>query len=192
MSRYLLETAISHRQNLVSDHRVVGRSAERLMGAFYTCSAATEAMARWAVRSPGDRLLEPSFGNGSFLHAVDKVVGERCLTRVTQFGAELVKEPFDTALEEKLIRPRNAFLGDFLAIKPFEVDAVIGNPPYVRLRHLPQQQLRRAVTVASQVLGVPMETSGSVWMPFVLHCLRFLRKGGRLALVLPHEITHVR
>lgn len=29
-------------------------------------------------------------------------------------------------------------------------------------------------------------------MPFVLHCLRFLRPGGRLALVLPHELTYVR
>lgn len=162
------------------------------MGAFYTGSAATESMARWAVRSPGDRLLEPSFGDGSFLRAVNKVAGERRLARVAQFGAELVKEPFDAALKAKLIVPRNAFLGDFLALQPFEVDAVIGNPPYVRLRHLPQQQQRQAVRVASQVLGAPMETSGSIWMPFVLHCLRFLRTGGRLALVLPHEITHVR
>ena len=52
--------------------------------------------------------------------------------------------------------------------------------------------MTRALHCASCVLGQGMETSGSVWMPFVLHSLRFLRKGGRMALVLPHELTYVR
>lgn len=149
-------------------------------------------MAGWVTRESGDRILEPSFGDGAFLRAVSRTAKDRGLTRVRQFGAELVHEPFSAALRARLLPEKNAFLGDFLAVKPFEVDAVIGNPPYVRLRHLPPDQMTRALHCSSEVLGHGLETSGSVWMPFVLHSLRFLRQGGRLALVLPHELTHVR
>ena len=105
---------------------------------------------------------------------------------------ELVHEPFSAAVKTRLLPERNAHHGDFLAVEPFEIDALIGNPPYVRLRHLPPNQMTRALHAAGFALGEAMETSGSVWMPFVLHGLRFLRRGGRMALVLPHELTYVR
>ena len=81
---------------------------------------------------------------------------------------------------------------DFLSVTPFPVQAVIGNPPYVRLRHLPDDQKERGLRVAESMMGQPMEPSGSVWMPFVLHAMRFLTCGGRMALVLPYELTYVR
>lgn len=192
MDAYLLETEVLARLKRASDFRVVGRSADRLLGAFYTDANATDAMARWATRESGDKILEPSFGDGAFLRAVRRAAEARGLSRVQQFGAELVHEPYAAAIKSRLLTERNAFLGDFLAIKPFEVDAVIGNPPYVRLRHLPPDQMTRALLCAKMVLGQGMEPSGSLWMPFVLHSLRFLRPGGRLALVLPHELTYVR
>lgn len=81
---------------------------------------------------------------------------------------------------------------DFLGVATHPVQGVIGNPPYVRLRNLPDDQKERALEVAGRVLGQPMEPSGSVWMPFVLHAMRFLTAGGRMALVLPYELTYVR
>ena len=45
---------------------------------------------------------------------------------------------------------------------------------------------------AKAVLGEPMDSTGSVWMAFVLHATQFLACGGRFAFVLPYEITHVR
>ena len=41
-------------------------------------------------------------------------------------------------------------------------------------------------------LDTPINISGSVWMAFVLHAVKFLKRGGRLAFVLPYEFTHVR
>ena len=37
-----------------------------------------------------------------------------------------------------------------------------------------------------------MDPSGSLWMPFLLHAMRFLSIGGRLSFVLPYEFTYVR
>ena len=81
---------------------------------------------------------------------------------------------------------------DFLSVTPFKVQAVIGNPPYVRLRHLQDAQKYSALQTAQSVLKQPMDPSGSLWMPFVLHAMRFLAQGGRLALVLPYDFTYVR
>lgn len=192
MNTYLLESAVTARLEEASDFRVIGRNADRLLGAYYTHSGAADAMSRWVIRASCDKVLEPSFGDGAFLRAVKRASKDLGLERIQLYGAELVHEPFAAALKARLLPPKNAFLTDFLALEPFTVDAVIGNPPYVRLRHLPKVQMTRALHCALTVLGQDMETSGSVWMPFVLHCLRFLRPGGRLSLVLPHELTYVR
>src|SRR5262249_47492619 len=91
-----------------------------------------------------------------------------------------------------LVPHERAHQGDFLALQPFPVDAVIGNPPYVRLRHLPPSEAARARSAAAEVLGAQMDPSGSIWMPFVLHAASFLRRGGRMAFVLPYDLTYVR
>lgn len=174
------------------DHRLADRSGQRLLGAFYTSSEAAGEMARWVLRTPRDRVLEPSFGGGAFIDAVAEVRRQRGWRDVRTFGAELVEATFADSVRRGVLPAEDAFLGDFLALEPFPVDAVIGNPPYVRLRHLPGEQEARATRVAAEALGAPMEAAGSVWMPFVLHALRFLRRGGRCALVLPLDLTYVK
>jgi adenine-specific DNA-methyltransferase len=90
------------------------------------------------------------------------------------------------------LEPARAICSDFLAVTPFPVQAVIGNPPYVRLRHAPADEAERALQRAEEALGEKMDPSGSVWMPFVLHASRFPTPGGRLAYVLPYDITYRR
>ncbi|MDP9373808.1 MAG: hypothetical protein M3Q65_15415 [Chloroflexota bacterium] len=148
-------------------------------------------MADWVVRRGGERVLEPSFGDGIFLGAVAASASRRDLS-VRLSGVEIDGAARGRALATGLIADADARLADFLAVEPFPVQAGIGNPPYVRLRHLPAEQRDRALEAARLALGGEMDPSGSVWMPFVLHALRFLDAGGRLALVLPYEFTYVR
>jgi adenine-specific DNA-methyltransferase len=183
---------ITDRFDQIGDFRFEGRSPDRVLGSYYTNPATTLAMADWIVRTPRDRILEPSFGDGSFVRAVNTVVEKKRFPGVQQFGIELVAEAYADVVRGKLLDPARAFHADFLTVKPFEVDALIGNPPYVRIRHLHKSQRDTAMAVAERVLGQPMDPSGSVWMPFVLHAMQFLARGGRMALVLPHEFTHVR
>ena len=81
---------------------------------------------------------------------------------------------------------------DFLAVPPQPVDAVLGNPPYVRLRQLPAPQQALALQTALTATGEPMDPAGSLWMPFLQHALEFLKPGGRLGFVLPYDFTYVR
>ena len=168
----------------------------RLTGVYYTLPAAAEFMANWLVRHDGEHVLEPSFGDGVFLQAIDASAKQQNLDHIRITGIEID--------EAARARTRNRLsdiasdidadlrCADFLSVAPFPVQAVIGNPPYVRLRHLPDDQKERGLRTAESMLGQPMEPSGSVWMPFVLHAMRFLASGGRMALVLPYELTYVR
>jgi hypothetical protein len=143
-------------------------------------------MARWVLANGARTVLEPSFGDGVFLRAVAAEGDARV------YGAELNAAPFAAAVTGRLVDEADAFGGDFLAWQLPPVDAVIGNPPYVRLRHLPADQQARALEVAAAAIPGGMQSSGSVWMAFVLHAANALRVGGRMALVLPFELTHVR
>lgn len=163
---------------------------QRKIGAYYTCPKAAMAMARWVCRSSTRTVLEPSFGSGVFLRALRNTETELFDLHVS--GAEISKAEVAHAISEGLLHERDIHVGDFLNMPTRPVDAVIGNPPYVRLRNLPKNQGQLALTVAHRALGHEMEKSGSIWMAFVLHAMSFLKTGGRMSLVLPYEFTYVR
>lgn len=167
-------------------------TTRRRLGAYYTPQSATEYLAAWAIRRDEERVLEPSLGDGAFLRAAVSSVARRKMSGVAFSGVEIDPASLAVAIGAGLIADERAYLGDFLAVEPFPVDVVIGNPPFVRLRHLPPDQRDRALTAAHDVLGNPMEPSGSIWLPFVLHAMRFLTSGGRMGIVLPYEATYVR
>jgi hypothetical protein len=149
-------------------------------------------MADWVVRRDNERILEPSFGEGAFLRAIRDSALKREITGLHVAGVEVDPQARQHAISGGLICDREAYLGDFLSLKPLSAQAVVGNPPYVRLRNLPSDQRKTALSAAEQVLRKPMDPSGSAWMPFTLHAMRSLERGGRLAFVLPWEFTYVR
>ncbi len=166
-------------------------AVRRKSGSYYTPDMAAVMMARWVMERRPSTVLEPSFGDGVFLAAVEQAAISAGLSPEL-IGVELRDEAFTaaaSAVSTLTLRPR---LGDFLADRPPLVDAVIGNPPFVRLRNLDGSMRSHALVAAERAMGAPMEPSGSTWMPFVLHASEALNPGGCLALVLPYELTHVR
>jgi len=148
-------------------------------------------MARWIAKAACRRVLEPSMGDGQFIRALRNEAQNQGAS-LEVWGVELAHEAYIATLAEGLLNSAHAINLDFLTLKPFTVDAVIGNPPYVRLRHLPRGAAEAAINAAERVLGQRIDPSGSIWMPFVLHATEFLTSGGRLAFVLPYDFTYVR
>lgn len=174
-------------------NRPLSESAiRRLTGVYYTPSSAADFMADWIVRHDGEHILEPSFGEGIFLQSVAASNARRNFDRVRLTGVEIDEAARAQAQGNLAGLDVDLRCADFLSVVPYPVHGVIGNPPYVRLRNLPDAQKVRAMEAAGLVMGQPMEPSGSLWMPFVLHAMRFLTVGGRMALVLPYELTYVR
>lgn len=168
------------------------------LGAFYTPPAMAAQLVRWAVRRPTDSVLDPSFGGLVFLAAAyDRLRGlgvREPDTREQIFGGELDSRAYASGLGDPHVGGSTARLvhGDFLSVTPGAelplVDAVVGNPPYVRYQGF-NASGTQGHDLAARV-GVRLTRLASSWAPFVVHGTSFLKTGGRMAQVLPAEILH--
>ena len=70
------------------------------------------------------------------------------------------------------------------------LDAVIGNPPFIRYQTFPEPFRSRAMMIMGQ-LGLTPNKLTNIWVPFVVAAAASLRPGGRLAMVLPAELLQV-
>jgi adenine-specific DNA-methyltransferase len=174
----------------VSEALVVAE--RKALGAFYTPRDAAHYMASWAIRCDDEVVLEPSIGDGVFVAAVQDAAATAGWSRPSFIASEINPEAAAEVIGRGLLTEGEVRLGDFLdaAVRPATV--AIGNPPYVRLRALPAEQSAAALRAAVADIGGRMEPSGSVWMPFVSRAARYLRPGGRMALVLPWDFSYVR
>lgn len=164
-------------------------------GAFFTPPDLCGYIARWAIRSGTDRVMEPSCGEAAFLIAAgQELVGLDSRIAADQLlGIELHAESAAAARQRLAVAgiAGSIGVGDFFDM-PAErrFDAVIGNPPYVRYQDftgVARTQGRRAALGA----GVGLTALASSWAAFTVHAAEFLRPGGRLGLVLPAELLTV-
>ncbi|MEG9250312.1 N-6 DNA methylase [Arthrobacter sp. Soc17.1.1.1] len=165
-------------------------------GAFFTPEFITRFIVQWAIRSPDDRVMEPSTGDAAFL--VSAVERLRDLSeddsKVPQVdGVEIHEQSADVA------RTRVAEAGgvaditvsDFFQVSPRPLySAVIGNPPYIRYQDFTGESRIRSREAALKV-GVSLTALASSWAAFTVHSALFLQPGGRMGLVLPAELLSV-
>ena len=160
-------------------------------GAYYTDAHIAERMVRWAVRSSADTALDPSFGGGVFIEAAanrleslggssDQISGVELDARVHQQVSEALHS------SHTLI---HADFFDIDAKRIPKVNAVIGNPPYIRYQSFAGEVREKALKRARDQ-GVSVSGLASSWATFVVHACSLLKVGGRLAFVIPTEIGH--
>lgn len=181
-----------------------GESASgKAHGAHHTSAMVADALARWALPTPGGQVLDPACGDGGYLVAGvsrlqalgggGEVVGVAALGDTAE-GASAVSRAVEAAGGGASRVTGNVLVGDFLALSPGElapVDAVIGSPPFVRFQRLTRAQ-RGVAQQRAAAAGVTLDPLASYWAPFVIHATSFLKPGGRLALVIPAELGHAR
>ncbi len=165
------------------------------LGSYYTPLPIARALTNWAIRSSSDRLLEPSFGEGAFISAAVDLLDA---TAASDQQAQILGTDIDPAAIAKvrlLLETKMAGVelrqGDFLAIEPSgswrNVDAVIGNPPYVR-----HHRIEKGTIADFRRRQLGLTRASDLWCTFVIHSLGFLKKGGRLAFILPAAFLFTR
>ena len=151
----------------------------KTLGAYFTPENVAEALVRWAVRDPGDLLLDPSSGDGRFVARHPQSVGvERDAASVAEAAA---RAPHATIVQ-----------GDFFAWAAGDrrrFDCAAGNPPFIRYQRF-SGATRRAALDYCRRLGVVFSALSSSWAPFIVAAASKLRAGGRIAFVVPAEIGH--
>jgi tRNA1(Val) A37 N6-methylase TrmN6 len=179
------------------------RHARKALGAFYSPPALVAPMIAWAVPSPLHAVLDPSCGDGIFIEAAARRLirlGASPAAAARQLRALDVNPEAALATRAALrsalgpaevdVRTESFFALD--APGPSgdaAVDAIIGNPPYIRYQAFSGAPRAQALGRARDA-GVALTQLASSWAHFVVHATAFLRRGGRLALLLPAELIH--
>ena len=181
-----------------------GKRAKAL-GAYYTPEKAVDFMIRWATKTlaiegkAGFKIIDPSFGNGQFLKAS---AAHATIAKPEDqiFGIELDTETFRASLDllqRYRINVVNLYNNDFfssdlffekrLGKKTEAFDAVVGNPPFIRYQNFKGKAhaLKRALEH-----GVKLPGHASSWAPFLVHAVSLVKPGGRLAMVVPAELSY--
>ncbi|GAA1950523.1 N-6 DNA methylase [Agromyces allii] len=184
-----------------------GDSADlrKARGAFFTPPAIAEHLAEWAIRGDAEAsILDPTCGEAVFLIAAGQE-----LKRLGRTAGDLDRQLYGVDLHEGSLVEASALLeeeeldgtliaSDFFAVKtpdmldaplPF-VDAVIGNPPFVRYQEHVGLSRRLSVEAALRQ-GVRLSGLASSWAASLVHSAGFLKPDGRLAMVLPAELLTV-
>lgn len=174
-------------------------------GAFFTPLPIAEHLTNWAIRSdPTATVLDPTCGEAVFLLAAGrrlKALGREASDLDAQlFGVDLHTGSLDSALSLLEGEGLDAHLiaSDFFAVPTPDkvhaplppVDAVVGNPPFVRYQEHTGES-RRLSAAAALAQGVRLNGLASSWAATLVHACGFLKPEGRLAMVLPAELLTV-
>ena len=195
-----------------SDLRIVtvtraGDSAElrKERGAFFTPPEIADYLADWAVAGdPSARILDPTCGEAVFLVSAGRRL--RALGRDVSeldthlFGVDLHQQSLDWAMHTLETDGLDAHLlqGDFFDISTPDqlgaplpaMDAVIGNPPFIRFQsHTGEARSKSRHAALRQ--QVRLSGLASSWAALLVHACGFLKPEGRLAMVLPAELLTV-
>lgn len=181
------------------------QEVRKTRGAFFTPPAIADFLAAWAVNDdPNAKLLDPTCGEAVFLLAAGRQLRRNgAATGVLHqqlFGVDIHEESLDRAMRLLETQGLDAHLlaEDFFSVPtpsqlgcPLpEMDAVIGNPPFVRYQdHIGNARRRSASAALAQ--GVRLSGLASSWAALLVHACGFLKPDGRLAMVLPAELLTV-
>jgi len=174
-------------------------------GAYFTPYRIADFLVAWALAGRRDAtLLDPTCGEGVFLQAAARRLAAAGATpsdiRNQLFGVDLHQESLAEASRLLAAEGHEATLlcGDFfdqptpaqLGARVPWVDAVVGNPPFVRY-HEHRGSVRAKSAAAALAQGVRLSGLASSWAALLVHACAFLKPEGRVAMVLPAELLTV-
>jgi hypothetical protein len=200
----LLPSALLNKVHNVTEQAVDTLPLRKARGAFFTPPAIADFLARWAVRSPDDRVLDPTSGEAVFLLAAGerlKSLGAQSSSIAEQLtGVDLHAPSLEASKNLLAAEGFEAQLieSDFFDLMtPAQIedrvgwqDAVIGNPPFVRYQEH-RGDIRKRSASAALAQGVRLSGLASSWAATLVHASGFLKPTGRLAMVLPTELLTV-
>ena len=174
---------------------IEGSSPQKLRGGYYTLSAVAAWLCRWAIRSPKDRILEPSCGEGVFLEAAGRraidLGADRSTIAHQMTGIEIVADEVERARTKlgsilNLHLPRDTIQTTIFLRGGKGMTARLLMSSCYQTFPEPHRSCAMEVMVA---LGLTPNRLTNIWVPFVLAATACLKTGGRMALVLPAELS---
>lgn len=165
-------------------------------GAYYTPFSVATILAKWAIRSKNDNILEPCFGGCDFLEAVKEQIKDFGNPNYMDniFGCDIDPQAFSHVSTRLGFSGThsNLILKDFIECRDEDFhsnkfDVVIGNPPYIKSSRLNAKQKKSIQELPISTKNL-VGSRANLWAYFILHSLTFLKPNARLSMVLPGNI----
>lgn len=168
--------------------------ARRRLGRYDTPEHVALPLVRWGLAGRPGKVLDPSFGGCSFLRAALQVLGDVGAAAPGRlvYGVDVALETdvYRRQLVARGVPKQQLLLQDFFTTWPERfppVDLVVGNPPYIR-HHWFQRENRELAVAAVARQDVRLHGRANAWAYFLIHASAFLRRGGRMAFLLPGAV----
>lgn len=170
--------------------RLAFRCSKKHRGGYYTPAPIAAFLSEWAIESPTAKVLEPSAGDGTFISAAVRHLGEQ--------GRIIAVELFHDEAEKAAFRGgplATVITGDFFswfssAVLSQSFDVVLGNPPFIRYQDFPDEHRQPAFSLMNKE-GLHPNRLTNAWLPFVVAATVALKSSGRIAMVVPAELLQV-
>jgi methylase of polypeptide subunit release factors len=183
--------ALRRRLELARRYALTEETTRRL-GAIYTPPDLAQLLVSWAIQYPEQKVLDLGIGEGVFVFSA-----YRRLLEVGASAAEAQRQVYgaevDSLTYKRFLEKAHALNADFPHLKAadfFEanfplVDAIVGNPPYIRRTQIEEvDRIRQRVLAKNQLInGHTLSRLTDLYVYFLLYALAFLKQGGRLGVI---------
>ena len=174
---------------------------QKLRGGYYTPSLLAKFVCQQVINKDSVHILEPSFGDGNFLEECTTTLSARSHARDVRItGVELDNIEFKKGVQ-RIMESSNDRLSlsfhnaDFFTIYPqlkaAGVNAVVGNPPFIRFQHFDETSRNTAFKHLFDS-GFKPNKLANAWAAFVQLSITLLNEGGNLGMVIPAELLQVK
>jgi adenine-specific DNA methylase len=171
---------------------------KKKLASFYTPRDLAQVLTDWAIMDSHSTVLDPSFGGCAFLYAaLESLKKKGNKTPGAQvYGVDIDPDAknYLKPLFESSANPDQFVISDFFNVTPAGLkqdlfDAVVGNPPYIRYHNISDEAEIRAAKCLNEY-DIKISGRASYWAYFLLYSMQFLKRGGRLAMILPGALLH--
>lgn len=152
-----------------------------------TVDGMVELLFRERPLGPDDRVLDPGCGTGAFIEGIVRWCAEHehslpCITGVESDPRHVsaARRRFEGERAVEIVQ------ADFLLDEPGEYDFIVGNPPYVAITGLSEDEKRQYRTRFATARG-----RFDLYMLFFEQALAALAPGGRLVFITPEKYLYV-
>lgn len=158
----------------------------KLTGSFYTPKNLIEYMVKYvSERIEPHNILEPSAGDGRFVAYLNDF---RCPITLVEMDEDKASD-LKSHYSDTCIIHCNDFL-KFSTLEGNRYDLIIGNPPYITKKKMPEDQRDLSLSIIRQ-FKLNDDLFQNIWVPFILASLNLLSSNGTIFFVLPFEFLQV-
>jgi len=177
-------------------------SSQKKTGSYYTPIFLSSFIIRYIAKNVSKKkhvsILEPSIGDGSFVHAFNNtkfpVTAETfSFTGVDLVINELIKAEAVSLDMKKANCDYKFFNDDFLRYQETitkKFSLIVGNPPYIKKQLLTNQQVEWCNQIHRSSL-LSEASINNIWTSFLIRACQLLEDDGILAFILPSELLQV-